>query len=319
MEYNFYSRYETGHRKEYIEFVSGFLSGRRSSLLSGFFSRKPFLFLMVEEFFFIFFLVAMIRSIFGCRTSGLSFRAHVCIDSKALKHRVKACFLRIMKLNKFVKVLSIVPYSACPDLEKVCDGFIEDFQFNDIDYLLSKVNQSEFSEVVQYLKNVSHGRYLVSAIGKQNQDKGVDNFVRLFNENLPLRQKYLFLIAGKVEDVELNDLVLFKKNGGLVFDRFISDSELCAIYSISDVIWCCYAASYDQSSGVLGRAIQFGKRPIVRPNSVAHKICQLKNVDSLTVDRLMLSDINLEKKEDAYLVDGNKRLEDFLNSVFAKW
>lgn len=319
MEYNFYSRYETGHRKEYIEFVSGFLNGHRASLLIGAFSRKPFLFLMIEELFFIFVLVAMIRSVFGCRTSGLSFRAHVCIDSKALKHRVKLYALRFLKLNRFVKVLSIVPYGTCPGLERLCDGFIEDFQFNDIDYLLSKVNQSEFSEVVQCLNDISHEKYLISAIGKQNYDKGVDNYIRLFNENLSLRQKYIFLIAGKVEDVDLKDLELFKENGGLVFDRFISDSELCAIYSVSDVIWCCYAPNYDQSSGVLGRAIQFGKRPIIRLNSVAHKICQLKNVDYVTVERLLYSDINIERKEDAYLVDGKKRLEDFLSSVFAKW
>jgi hypothetical protein len=47
---------------------------------------------------------------------------------------------------------------------------------------------------------------------------------------------------------------------------------LVALYKVSDVVWACYSPEYDQSSGELGRALQYKKAVIVRARSIAENL-----------------------------------------------
>jgi hypothetical protein len=47
----------------------------------------------------------------------------------------------------------------------------------------------------------------------------------------------------------------------------VSDEELFSLYRVADIIWCCFTPVRDLSSGVFGRAMQFGRPAIVRTGS----------------------------------------------------
>lgn len=274
--FNFYSRYESGHRKEYIEFTQLQLNGVRVNLLKGAFSRKPLFFLMIEELFFIYCVIAFLRSIFRLKTVGLVFRAKECAISNLLKHKVKRNLLSFFKNNKYIHSLSIIPFFVNKEIEKFCDDWIYDFQFSDIDFLYTLTDPIEVENFSHDIINKAGGRIIVSAIGKQDNSKGFDRFIQTYIASSEIQSNYAFVSGGKIAGISEALINEFENSGGIIINRRINDSELVALYEVSDYIWCCYSPSYDQSSGVLGRAIQFRKGVIVRNGSVAESIsCNL--------------------------------------------
>jgi glycosyltransferase involved in cell wall biosynthesis len=291
MKFNFYSNNDDGHRREYADFTQKYLHGTRVSLRDGTLRRDPLLFLMVEDDFFKFFIVSVVRSLFGLKTSGLTFRAHYCIGSHSPKHIVKFAMMKFLNFFRYTNTISIIPFEIEPRLKGLCRSSLYDFQFWDLSYCISNANAEEIEHFYSKFLSVSAGKILVSAIGKQNKDKGVDSFIKLYNENENIRSKFCFLIAGKITDVEEAELDEFVRNGGIAINRYVSDEEIFAVYKASGFIWCAYSPSYDQSSGVLGRALQFGKTPIVRSNSVAERICNYNNIISIQSDNFSKIDL----------------------------
>ncbi len=317
MEYNFYSRYETGHRKEYIEFVTEYLKGHRVDIFAGMLSKRPLLFLMIEEWFFLFVVISSLRAFFGLRTSGLTFRAHLCISPSSYRLRIKRFILRKMKKSKFCRVLSITPFEIEPGLEDICAAYILDFQFWDKEFVISKYSKAQVESFDAQMLEAAAGRIIVSAVGKQNIDKGIDLFVNLYNDSESIRSSYCFLIGGKVDDIPAQSIEKFINLGGLVINRFISESELVSIYKASKYIWCCYSPNYNQSSGVLGRGIQFSNVVIVRDNSVSHKLCKKMNAPYLVFEDFKNGKDRCRSNEimDDCVVLYNSHL--FFNDVFA--
>jgi hypothetical protein len=68
-----------------------------------------------------------------------------------------------------------------------------------------------------------------------------------------------------------------------LINRFISDEELIELYKVSDTIWACYAPSYDQASGIFGRAVQFSVPVIVRDGSQVSKLSRFLNHSTTTI------------------------------------
>lgn len=286
--YNFYSKGESGHRKEYIDFVSNELSGKRISKPWCYsFNKKPLLFLMIEDDFFSFLAISLIRSLFGFRTSGLTFRAHYCLGEVSLKLKIKRIILKLLRRLRNVKVISIMPFDLYFGLDKLCSNYILDFQFWDKNFFLKSTVKEDVQRMIDDVKSKSDGKIIVSAIGRQDKDKGVDVFLELYVNNRNIREKYCFVIGGKVNDIEPELVNLFTQYGGLLYNRFITNSEVCALYEISNLIWCYYSPSYDQSSGILGRTIQFSKIPIVRTGSYSEKFCKQGNISHVVLDNFM--------------------------------
>jgi len=80
----------------------------------------------------------------------------------------------------------------------------------------------------------------------------------------------------------------------VVIDRNLTDEEFESLFGVADVIWACYAPSYDQASGVFGRAIQFGVPPIVREGSLIAAFARCEDVPCFPVsygDRQSLANI----------------------------
>ena len=56
-----------------------------------------------------------------------------------------------------------------------------------------------------------------------------------------------------------------------MIDKRLSESEVLLLQNKCNILWACYVPTFDQSSGICGRALQLDKTVIVRKNSVAEK------------------------------------------------
>jgi hypothetical protein len=77
----------------------------------------------------------------------------------------------------------------------------------------------------------------------------------------------VFIAAGKVASECVEAAKQFEAAGGILIDRFISDDEIIALYRHAALVWAVYAPTYDQASGIAGRAYQFGIPIAVRHGS----------------------------------------------------
>ena len=213
--------------------------------------------------------------------------------------------MKALRSIENIKSLSIIPFFVCPKAESICDDWIYDFQFWDKKFLESLTNKVEVDEVVEFIRSKAAGRRIVCAIGQQNKNKGFDEFVKLYLSSEGVQEKYLFVSGGKVSGIDEGLAEAFENSGGLLINKRISDSELVALYHAADVVWACYLPEYDQSSGVLGRALQYQKLVIVRRGSIAESL-SLKSVGGvLSLPKKCYRDVfnGLEK---AYVSDGSQ-------------
>ena len=294
----YFSKYETGHRKDYMSFCDYYLGGQKSqNLFKEVFFNKKIFFLMIEENFLLYVIISIVRNLIGLNTYGLTFRANAVFNNKSNRPILKRFSMLFLKKLKRVKTISIIPFYIDKRLEDVCDGWIYDFQFWDIEFFEDQYKDRTKIDFEQKILEISNGRKIVSALGKQNIDKGFEDFCVKYQD--VLKDDYLFISAGEIIDIDKKNIENFMKAGIHIINRKISNEELFYLYSISDFIWGCYKPNYDPSSGILGRSLQFKKPVIVRKKSVAEKICIIEKLDHIAIE----SDIdpnNLKSKLDNY-------------------
>ena len=81
-------------------------------------------------------------------------------------------------------------------------------------------------------------------------------------------------IVGKTIGSGKADVDRIAAEGGFVEDRYLSDQELFSLYGIAACAWCCYPPDRDMSSGIFGRARQYGVWPVVREGSMLDSECR---------------------------------------------
>lgn len=269
-----YSRGEAGHRGAYIRFVNGLLGTGRTTAAGTLMNSKPVFFLMIEDSFALYVLACLWRSLLGRRTVGLLFRPGPAAEGRSLKHKTKRFILKLLKLLPTVRTLTIVPFSIAPEFSEIADGWIYDLQLWDMsvaecDDLLS----GHRTELHADIAHAAAERSVIGAAGLQDRHKGFDIFANAWNGDVSLRERFLFAYGGKVAQSLDTIAADFATNGGFGLNRRVTDEELLDLYAASDAVWCLYDSTYDQASGILGRAVQFGIPAIVREGSLSHKFC----------------------------------------------
>ncbi|PXW93248.1 hypothetical protein C7444_12112 [Sphaerotilus hippei] len=280
-----YSRGLDGHRAAYLGFTQRLLGGYRTDIKGLMFSSNPAMFLMIEESFALYLFSALWRSLFGWKTVGLLFRPKPALYGVSVRLKLKSFLLKQLRRVAVVQTLSIVPASLDSRIMEIADGWIYDFQLWDIDAAAQQkfleISGSQASgdavDLLQDLSRRAAGKKIVVAIGGQDKNKGFDDFSNFYSAP-GVRDQWLFASGGKVSE----DCQVYKNQieaaGAHVLDRFISDDELMALYAASSVVWCAYSENYDQASGILGRAVQFGIPVIVREGSYSHRFCQTEGI-----------------------------------------
>ncbi|WP_157158867.1 hypothetical protein [Bradyrhizobium genomosp. III] len=177
---------------------------------------------------------------------------------------MKGLLFRLLKKLPSVYILTILPFSVEKAFARIATGWIHDPQLWD---LPDRSQGPTDTELKDRIAQAARGRDLVVALGVQNRIKGFDFFARLWCEKASLREKYLFVAAGRVAAESAGWATKLTESGGIVVNRFISDEELLSLYEIGHVIWACYAPDYNQASGIFGRSFQLAKQTIVREGS----------------------------------------------------
>lgn len=258
-----------GHRRGYIDLFgrtceAAGLSWRLSrSWFDVIADAAPVLVLMIEESFVGYLLAGLIRAMRGRRTVGLLFRGSEAVKGVSTKMRIKRWVLRWLKGIAQINTLAITPFSVAPELEVVADGWIYDPQLWDLADGPPEASSALAGAVIEQ----AQGRKIVVALGDQGVEKGFGYFCRLWIDSPELRQRSFFVCAGKVEHALAGVAQEFAAAGGYLANRFISDDELISLYGACDVVWAHYAPTYDQASGIVGRALQLGRPVIVRTGS----------------------------------------------------
>ena len=259
---------------------------------------------MIEDSPISYLFISIFRSLFQLKTVGLLFRPLPIFKKDTFRMKIKYFFLRALKLIPKIQTLLIIPDSLHVKFEKICDGWIYDMQLWDISdnyvalYKNLRVNYND-SSLASSIKLTANGRKVVCAIGSQNKRKGFDTFADAFIENSDIRNEYLFIFGGKLEG-HTDLLERFEQSGGMAINRFVSEEELIALYSSSDLVWALYDEEYDQASGIFGRALQFGVPSIIRSGSLVDKFCKIEKIPSLA---LSTGNINLQTLEDFLKLD----------------
>lgn len=263
-----------GHRGQYAAMLPPLIDGRRVTLTwDVVLARQPILISMIEESFSRFVLVGLVRALIGRVTAGLLFRPLPAVRAASFKLKVKHRILQALKLIG-VRSITILPFSVEPRFAEIAASWIYDPQFWDLYAPGAEPVGLAEGPLAREVREKAAGRRICCAIGRQDQDKGFDHFVRLWLDNPELREQVLFVCGGKVSPNLAALADEFAAAGGLAYNRFITDEELFDLYAVSDMIWACYAESYDQASGIFGRAMQQGIPVILRASSLIHRFCQ---------------------------------------------
>jgi hypothetical protein len=270
-----YARLLAGHRASYVRFTQRLLGARRARIRDVFFARAPVLFLMIEEAFLLYIVASLWRAMTGRRTVGLLFRPLPAATSRSLRHRSKRLALRMLTKLDAVRTLTILPFDVAPGFAAIARGWIYDFQFWD----LTDEERGEVDEL--RAKRRLNGRLVVTALGAQNRRKGFDLFALTYARVERMRNRFLFISCGRIVPALAGHAQALAEAGGVAVNREMSDAELLGSYAASDIVWCLYPPLSDQSSGILGRAVQLGIPVLVRRDSLVHRLCVIEQIPHL--------------------------------------
>lgn len=216
---------------------------------------------------------AFLNSVFRRRkTAGLLMRPQSCFPHNGVKGAIKGAIFDVARRMPNVEIISIVPFSVDERIARYCSSWIYDIQFWDLDYIRTGQASAPPLDFINAIARKAAGRKVVVALGRQDRDKGFDYFAEIWSSSLTIREHYLFVSAGKIASECAGAAAEFEAAGGLAIDRHISNAELFGLYDLTDLVWSCYPPTYDQSSGVFGRAFQLGRAAIVRESSVLEKL-----------------------------------------------
>lgn len=264
-----------GHRGQYNAMLAALFTLRPAPFGPGVLrARQPVLVPQIEHAPALFLLTCLVRSLTGRRSVGLLLRPLPALEGKTLRLRLKRAMLRLLRRLPQSQVLTIIPFDVEPRFGTIASGWIHDLQNWDF-ALGSTVDPGESARVAQTLRAAAGDRRLVCALGGQSREKGFDRFAALWSRSGAVRDRYLFAFGGKVAPDLGEAAEQFAAAGGLAMNRFVSDPELFGHYAAADLVWCAYDPSYDQASGVLGRAMQAGVPVVVRAGSIVERLCHL--------------------------------------------
>lgn len=265
-----------GHRGEFNAALARIFPLRKADFSwTTLFSRQPVLVPMIEDGMYRYVLASLLRGLLGFRTAGIMLRPLPAVHGKSLRLRIKRLALKIIKRLPACRVLTMVPFPIEPGISQIANDWFYDLQNWDLQLAPPAPLAQDAETMVAQIRQTAAGRKTVCAIGYQSAIKGFDRFVDLYAAAPQLREKMLFCYGGKVDPAINDKAEIFSANGGCGFNRFVSVTELFALYAAADLVWCYYDPSYDQASGILGRALQLGVPVIARRGSVVQRQCEL--------------------------------------------
>ncbi len=277
-----------GHRREYQELLGPLfdlapVTGKVGSQnILALLSARSVLFGTIDDHYIGFLTVALLRAILGLRTVGLFLRPQTCFKTDgSLRRTLKGWFFTGLKRVQGISVCTITPFVFAPHYAQVARFGIMDPHMWDKGVPLIRAHDSDLADLVI---EQSRGRRILAFVGSVTQIKGIEFLMALSNRPEWPEDKFFVVVAGKVVAELADPLQRISRSRALVIDRRISDLELDTLYVCSEWIWACYRPDYDQASGIFGRALQFGKIPVVRRGAQIDHIASKLGLPAIRLD-----------------------------------
>jgi glycosyltransferase involved in cell wall biosynthesis len=225
------------------------------------------LFCTIDDDYFGFICVIVLRTLLGKSTAGLFLRPLQCFKTeRRIIYPMKRLAFKLMRRLPKLHVLSIIPHNFHPKLSEVSHDWIHDPQLWDL-WLDGKPVLPD-TDLSRRAKEAQQGRRILIYIGRGNRLKNFQEFVEYVEQHGP---KILAVVAGSIDPKYTHHIARLKAHGAIVENRYVTDDEVLSLYNVADCAWCRYSADYDQASGVFGRALQTGVAPLVRAGSILEK------------------------------------------------
>lgn len=260
-----------GHRENYVKFFASKtkglpLIGKISNNILLIFRAKLLIITTFESSPYKFTCIAFFRSIFAKKTAIIILRPFS--TSNYFRDFIKLIGQKFLTYLPRTQLFTIVPITRSHPLKDKAT-FLLDPEFWDIEDVCEARCSTELSQMAQ--KHAT-GRLLLACTGAFSSDKGLSQLADMMEHPEWPKDRIAVVAAGRFSQFQMATKKRLKASGAFVADRFISDKELFSIYTISQAAWVCYAPSRDMSSGVVGRALQFGVLPIIREGSVLEEL-----------------------------------------------
>jgi hypothetical protein len=307
---------DKGHRGAYINLFSSVLDF--TPVIEPLGVNNFFLFLRAEKVLFAtmglnktfkwFFIISLSRAILLKPTCLLLVNPSSYLDDLQLNNiKVMKLFLRLWKHIYKQTVLSIIPYYLDERSSIYTKDYIYDPQMWDM-YCNEYSNLADAD--LDYVKGqvAQNNKPIIIFLGKFMESKGLKEFVRFVEAN---KNDAQFIVAGKVPVKNIVYAEQLKKLGVNVINERLEESKFIAFYEVADFVWCYYEPDYDQTSGIFGRAIQFGVIPIVRRDSIISRVAKNENLPCII--------LKLESKNhDNKMPDFPRKKDRSKNAYFTK-
>ncbi len=255
-----------GHRRSYVDTLAALAGGTpriapvRRSLASLLLAPKLLL-TTFETSPRWFALVMVLRAALGRKTAAIFLRAHLHRQGGAAKRLLYRPIIWTLNRLPSVLLLTLVPV-AMPGRNRFVP--IADPQFWDVGPAALDAPDTDLSRRV---REVAGGRAVLLFTGYVEASRGVGFLRDVFAGDGDTIRRVLPVLAGIVMPDGEGAAADLAAAGAVVEGRFVTDAEQMSLFRAASAVWCCFTPERDMSSGVFGRAVQFGAAPIVRKGS----------------------------------------------------
>ncbi len=211
----------------------------------------------------------LLRSLAGRSSTVILTRSHVRPTGGSLRGVLKSAGHNVLQQLPSVQRLTITPPADTPP-EKNAPIYIEDIEFWDLPNAILTGHSA--TALSQRAVDLAEARPIILVAGTLERSKGLLFLAAMLAARPALRARFAFICAGLVDLADRADLAPLATMVDLWEDRYLDDDEIHSLYGVTTAVWCCYDVSYDVSSGVFGRAIQFARPTIVRAGSIIDRI-----------------------------------------------
>jgi len=295
-----YQKVIGGHRHGWaltIKSMTGLTVYRKTGLVKDFkamISAKVFFDLTIEDDAMLFFFVSFLRSLLRKKTIGIMLSPWDCFRPNVLKDKLRRFAFIALKRLAHVKIISIIPFDMDERYRDIADCWIYDPEFWDMHAVEER--RALVRNLSRSVESISIGKIKLLYLGGVNSEKGFDFLAKLFLENKELFLKFDLWVVGKIPKPYMYTAKQLRKAGAHIVDEFVTDERMFEFINQSSVMWSCYCPRYDASSGIFGRAIQFGKLPLIRTSSRLEKLAGLLGKQIVTFEFGNLDEALLQLK-----------------------
>lgn len=262
-----------GHRANYAHTAASILDARcvigfsRNALVDAV-AVRHLLITTFESAPAIYLALLIVRALIGRRSTVILTRSHVRSTGTSFRAVLKRAGHSLLRRLPGAQRLTITPPDDMADAQDAT--YIEDIEFWDLpaDILSDTVPTALSQRAIR----LADGRPIILVTGTLERSKGLVFFTSLLAAQPGLRDRFAIIGAGLVDPGARGLLAPLAEIADLWEDRYLDDDEIYSLYAVATAVWCCYDPSYDVSSGVFGRAVQFARPTIVRTGSIIARI-----------------------------------------------